>query len=180
GCAAGSDGRIACRVGPAYVGYIRRLRQVLPRPYVLSVAAVSVGAYGEGAFRDAPPTGGVYVGAMLGLLRDAVAQSIDLISIDAYDAGPSFDPLAAFRAYRVWWNGPLLLGVEVRLQGGDGPYYSVQGVEALAREVARDPRGGIMVYPALEGPYGLTTSPVHPDGAMLLQAACLGMGRVGC
>lgn len=180
GCARGADGRIGCRVLPAVIEDIHRLRHELPRPYVLSVGAVSVGAYGEGAFRSATPTGGVYVGAMLGLLRDPVAREIDLISIDAYDAGDSFDPMTAFRAYRMWWQGPLALGVEVRLQGGDGPYPSAAAAEALAREVAKDPQGGMMVYPALEPPYGFAPSPAHPDGAGLLRAACLGMGRADC
>lgn len=180
GCARDAGGRIACRVQAAYVGYIRRLRRELPRPYVLSVGAVSVGAYGEGAYRDATPTGGPYVGSMLGLLRDPAARLIDLISIDAYDAGDSFDPMTAFRAYRVWWKGPLLVGVEVRLPGGDGPFYSAAGAQALAHEVGRDPQGGVMVYPALERPNGFATSPAHPDGAGLLRAACLGMGRSDC
>jgi chitinase len=180
GCARGPDGRIGCRVLPAVIQDIARLRRELPRPYMLSVGAVSVGAYGEGAFRDATPTGGVYVGAMLGLLRDPVARQIDLISLDAYDAGDSFDPMTAFRAYRVWWKGPLALGVEVRLQGGDGPYPSAATTAVLARQVAQDPQGGIMVYPALESPYGFAPSPTHPDGAGLLRAACLGMGRPDC
>ena len=180
GCTRGGDGRIGCRVGPTYIAYLHRLRAVLPRPYVLAAAAVSVGAYGEGSYRDAQPTGGPYIGSMLGLLRDPAARLVDLISIQAYDAGERFDPVAAFNAYRLWWKGPLLVGTEVRLKGGDGPFYSAPGAEGLARTLARDPRGGIMVYPMLEQPYGATASLANPDGAMLLRAACAGLGRTGC
>lgn len=180
GCARQSDGRIACRAAPAYLDDVARLRAALPRPAMLSVAAVSVGAYGEGALRDAKPSGGVYVGAMLDLFRSPVAADVDLVSLDAYDAGPSFDPLQAFRAYRAIWKGPLLVGTEVRLQGSDGPIYDAAGAQALAHAVARDPKGGIMVYPMLQAPYGYAASPAHPDGATLLRAACLGLGRRDC
>jgi chitinase len=180
GCARGPSGQIHCRVASAYVADVRRLRAALPRPYRLSVSAVSTGAYGEGAFHDAKPRGGRYVGCMLDLFRSPEAADVDQVVIQAYDAGPSFDPLQAFAAYRAVWKGPLLLGVEVRLQGSDGPNPDAAETEAIAHALKRDGAAGMMVYPMLEQPAGATVSPTHPNGIMLLQAACRGLGRKAC
>jgi hypothetical protein len=113
---------------------------------------------------------------MLALLRSPVAAQLDLLSIDAYDAGSKYDPIEAFRAYRALWRGPLALGVEVRRAGGAGPFSSAAATEAMARRVAEDRGGAMMVYPLLAMPEGAGS----PDGRGLAAAACRGMGLAGC
>jgi chitinase len=177
-CQRGPDQRIRCRTDAVWEALIRRTRAVLPRPFLLTASVWSVGAYGENQFRTAQPYSR-YTGFMLSPLRSPWASEIDLLSINAYDAGESYDPLEAFRAYRAVWPGPLALGVEIRRAGGKGPFYSAAGAEALAREVAKDPNGAMMLYPLLAIPDGIGRSD-SPDGAALAMALCRGMRSVGC
>jgi GH18 family chitinase len=48
GCVKGTDGKIKCHSDADYISAIQRLRTALPRPYILTTAAWSIGAYGEG------------------------------------------------------------------------------------------------------------------------------------
>ena len=116
---------------------------------------------------------------MMSFLRSPTASDLDLLSIDAYDAGPKFDPLEAFRAYRTVWPGALALGLAVRRRGGSGPFYSSAEAEELARQVAKDSNGSMMLYPLLAMPEGAGRAG-SPTGRELAAALCRGMGRDGC
>jgi hypothetical protein len=138
-----ASGRIRCASDTRFIAIVAALRQALPRPAMLAVAGWSVGAFGEGAWREARPAS-AHTGSALALLRSPAARDIDLVSIMAYDAGPGLDPAEAFRAYRAIFPGPLLLGVSVQ----DTPLPASQRlaqVEGLARRVARA-GGGMMLY----------------------------------
>lgn len=176
-CAAGPDQAIHCRTDAFWQALIRRFRTVLPRPALLTAAVWSVGAYGEGAFQASRPHSR-YTGFMLSVLRSPAASQLDLLSIDAYDAGPDYDPLEAFRAYRAVWHGPLALGLEIRRRGGSGPFFSPAQAETLARSVVRD-GGGMMLYPLLAVPEG-SKKPDAEDGRALSMAMCRGLGLRGC
>ena len=67
GCAAAKDAHVQCATDPLWGQLVERFRAVLPRPAVLTAAVWSVGAYGEGAFRDARPPSR-YTGLMLHFL----------------------------------------------------------------------------------------------------------------
>jgi chitinase len=177
GCQTGADGRIACATDAAWDWIVGQTRTALPRPMLLTASVWSVGAFGEGKFRDARPRSR-YTGFMLPLLHTARAADLDLLSIDAYDAGSQFDPMEAFRAYRAVWPGRLVLGVEIQRKGGAGPFQSVQGAEALARTVTQDPLGGMMLYPMLAMPEGGAGD--APTGSDLARALCRGLGSAGC
>jgi hypothetical protein len=176
-CSQGMDGRVACATDEAWRVIIGRSRIALPRPYLLTASVWSVGAYGEGDFGASRPPSD-YTGIMLPLMRSMRAADIDLISINAYDAGSEYDPLEALRAYRTVWRGRLAIGVEVRYAGGAGPFYSTREAAALAREVVRDPRGGMMLYPLLARPEGGPAD--SPTGTALARALCQGMGQRTC
>ena len=176
-CAVGPDQAIRCRTDAFWQTLIRRFRAVLPRPALLTAAVWSVGAYGEGQFQASRPRSR-YTGFMLSVLRSPAASQLDLLSIDAYDAGPEYDPLEAFRAYRAVWHGPLALGVEVRRRDGSGPFFSSAQAEMLASKVAPD-GGGMMLYPLLAVPEG-TKNPDAEDGRALSMAMCRGLGLTGC
>jgi hypothetical protein len=177
GCAAGPDQDIHCRTDAVWQTLIRRFRTVLPRPALLTAAVWSVGAYGEGAFRESQPRSR-YTGFMLSVLRSPAASQLDLLSIDAYDAGPDYRPLEAFRAYRTVWHGPLALGLEVRRRGGSGPFFSPAQAETLAHTVARN-GGDMMLYPLLAVPEGVK-NPAAEDGRALSMAMCRGLDLNGC
>lgn len=178
GCATDSNAHIHCAAGRTWRRVVRRFRAVLPRPALLTASVWSVGAFGEGMFADSPPASR-YTGMMLDPLRSAAAFEIDLLSINAYDAGPSFDPMEAYRAYRAAWVGKIALGLEVVRNGGNGPFYSRDAAELLARQVAHDAQGAMMVYPLLAKPEGAASANL-PDGFGLASAMCRGMGLASC
>jgi hypothetical protein len=177
-CNAAADGRIHCLTDPEWQRIVLQLRTVMPRPALLTATAWSVGAFGEGDFRLARPISS-YTGFMLGFLHSPAASDLDLLSIDAYDAGPQFEPLQAWRAYRALWHGPLTLGLAVQRRGGAGPFPSESEAESLAGIVAKDPLGGMMVYPLLAIPDG-GGSANRPDGLGLARAMCRGMKLADC
>jgi chitinase len=176
-CQASADGRIACATDAAWDRIVGQARTALPRPMLLTASVWSVGAFGEGKFRDARPRTR-YTGFMLPLLHTSKAADLDLLSINAYDAGSQFDPMEAFRAYRAVWPGRLALGVEIRREGGAGPFQSIGEAEALARQAAKDPLGGMMLYPLLAMPEG--GSGGAPTGSDLARALCRGLDSAGC
>ncbi len=171
---AGVGGRVSCATDARWEAILRDSRAALPRPMILTASVWSVGAFGEGAFAGSLPRAR-HTGFSLPMLRSAHASGLDLLMINGYDAGPSFDPLESFRAYRAAWPGKLALGVAVRRRGGSGPFPTAARAEALAREVARDPLGGMMLYPLLAMPDG-----GGPTASGLAAAMCRGLGMAGC
>jgi chitinase len=178
GCNPKVDGQIHCQTDATLEHIVRLLRTALPRPALLTAAVWSVGAYGEGDFRLAQPFSR-YTGFMLGLLRSPTAADLDLLSIQAYDAGTRFDPLQAWGAYRALWHGPLALGLAVQRDDGAGPFPTEPEAETLAGTVASDPLGGMMIYPILGTPDG-RGSAKRPDGLGLAKAMCRGMRLIRC
>ncbi len=144
------QGRMRCADDVLSVSLVRRLRAALPRPAVLSAAGWSVGAYGEGAFAGAPPRS-PWTGAMLALLRSPAAAELDLVSIMSYDAGPSYRPAQAFRAYRAVWKGPLALGIAVMPSTNGGPRFTIDTTARTLAEVLSDPGAGAMLYALARG-----------------------------
>lgn len=178
GCSVRPPGRVRCLSDAAWQDLVARFRSAFPRPLLLTVPGWSIGAYGEGAFQNATPRG-PYTGSMLNLLRSPQAEAIDLVSIMAYEGGPTFDPWQAYQAYRQAWKGPLALGVQVPPSQLGGPDYTVPMAERLARNVSQDPQGGMMLYPLLGRPPG-AVGPDNPDGLLLAQALCRGLGLADC
>lgn len=177
-CAA-RDGRVECRTDAAWRDLVRRVRAVLPRPHLLTVPGWSVGAYGEGAWANATPRS-PWTGSMLGLLRSPEAAEIDLVSIMAYDAGPAFDPVEAYRAYRHHWAGPLALGFQVMPSAVPGPRATLDTVDRqIAAVRAHDPAAGAMLYALNETPPGAIGRD-NPDPPMLVRQICRALGRTGC
>lgn len=178
GCNAAADGQIHCQTDVILDRIVGQLRSALPRPALLTAAVWSVGAYGEGDYRLALPLSR-YTGFMLNLLHSRTVSDLDLLSIQAYDAGPQFDPLQAWHAYRALWRGALALGVAVQRDDGAGPYPTLAEAEALARTIASYPLGGMMIYPILGIPDGRGSANL-PDGLGLAKAICRGMNLSRC
>jgi hypothetical protein len=177
-CGADAGGSVHCATDALWPQLVQRLRAVLPRPALLTASVWSVGAYGEGRFRDAQPHSD-WTGLMLHFLRSPAVANLDMLAINAYDAGPDFDPMQAFRAYRALWPGPLALGLAVQRNGGSGPFLRPEQAELLARRVAHDRLGAMMVYPLLARPEGARSDNM-PDGRGLASAMCRGMALAGC
>lgn len=162
-CAAGPQGRVACRSDTTLIATVTAMRAAMPRPALLTVAGWSTGAFGEGRYRHALP-GGAWAGSMLGLLRAPAGEMIDAVNIMAYDAGPTFSVAEAAAAYRAAWAGLLLLGVAVPTVQATRPRATLShahSVGAIARGI---PPAGVFIYGLLAGSTG-------PDGAALLAAS---------
>ncbi len=178
GCAAAA-GRVACRSDATWTALVARTRAALPRPLLLTVPGWSVGAYGEGAWAAARPPS-PWTGSMLALLRAPEAAAIDLVSIMGYDAGPAFDPVEAFRAYRHHWRGPLAVGVQVLPSEVAGsPRFTPAYAGRLLDQVTRDPLAGAMLYGLRLTPPGAVGAD-NPDAAILASTICRGLGARGC
>lgn len=63
----------ACNTDATYITAVKALRRELPRPYILSTAAFSVGAYGQGAFLKSKP-GSDYTGVAINMLKQVGSQ----------------------------------------------------------------------------------------------------------
>lgn len=169
---------IRCQSDARWSDLVNRTRAVLPRPALLTVPGWSVGAYGAGAFAADRPAGR-YTGSMLWLGRDPAARQIDLVSVMAYEAGPSFDPERALAAYRSIWPGPLLLGAMVPPDGSGGLEYTVPVLSHYADSQRGELLGGVMLYSIEQAPPG-SPSPARPDGEAAAVAICRGLGHSGC
>lgn len=179
GCVRTPDGRIACADDARSVAVLTDLRRALPRPFMVSVAGWSVGAYGEDRFATAEPRYGPFVGMMLAMLRAPAAAGIDLVSIMSYDAGPLYRPEEAFRAYRHYWKGPLALGIQVLPSEAGGPRFTVERTAKLLVGVLSDPQGGAMLYGLGIEPPG-PPGPDNPDYRSLALTICVTLGLDDC
>lgn len=179
GCTRTPHGRIACADDARSIAVLADLRAALPRPFVVSVAGWSVGAYGEGRFAASEPRFGPFVGMMRAMLRAPEAAGIDLVSIMSYDAGPTYRPDEAFRAYRSLWRGPLALGIAVMPSEAGGPRFTVERTVKVLAPVLADAKGGAMLYGLGLVPPG-PPGPENPDYRSLALTICVTLGRTGC
>jgi len=173
-----AGGTVACATDAIWADLIRRTRLVLPRPALLALPAWSVGAYGTGEFQNEPPQS-PFTGSMLWLGRLPEAKDVDLVSVMAYEAGPSFDPLRSIAAYRTIWPGRLLLGALVPPDHTGGIVYSVDTLKRYTAAVSSDPLGGMMVYALQSEPPG-GASLATPDGTLSARTICEQLHRTGC
>ncbi len=172
-------GRIRCASDRNFADAVTRIRRVLPRPALLAVAGWSVAAYGEGAWANAQPRSR-YTGMVVNLLRGPTAASIDLVSIMAYEAGPTYNPWEAFQAYRAIWPGPLVLGFHVPPQRQPNePVHTLGMIAELTARLRQDPAGGAMLYSLSAVPPG-PISPANPDARTAAAAICHGLELRDC
>ena len=126
GCQSNDMGAfIGCATDGLSVSVMTAMRATLPKgQYLLSTATFHVGAYGEGAFVDAAPSGSPFRGVNLAMAKSAAGQSLDLVNIMAYDVGNTsmgcgdectgFDYRDAYLAHRVAWpTQAITIGVEI-------------------------------------------------------------------
>lgn len=140
-------GRIVCDIDGLLSMSIRNLREALPSPAILELTSVSTGAFGEGPWKDSAPRGSPFYGMMLELLRDPRRrEQIDILSIMAYDAGSTFDPLESFDAFRNYFRGPIAIGFTPPPESWGDHSYSDQEVEAVLRAALSRGAAGAMLF----------------------------------
>jgi len=139
-----SQGTLASqKLGPL----IQSMKENLPSTEsLLSLAGFSVGAYGCDEFINSPPTS-LNTGMCIQGIRSH-GHLLDWINIMAYDAGTSFDPINAFKAYRKYYEGPLMIGVEVPPEAWGGHIVTLEEVKKLVNHILDDDKSnnGIFVW----------------------------------
>lgn len=116
----------------------------------ISFAGFSTGAYGK--------DGDTYKGSAIDAMVKQ-GKNIDWINIMAYDAGKSFDPLGAFTAYQIYYQGPLLLGFEVGKQGwGDDLLTKDEVIRNCTYVKNQNSKHGIMIWSYQKSNDNLTPS----------------------
>jgi chitinase len=113
---------------------------------LLSMAAFSVGAYGQGTFTNSQPSG-QYTGMCIPGIKSNGHQ-LDFINLMTYDAGNTFNPIEAFKSYRSYYNGPLLIGEEVPPEAWGGHVITLSEVESHSKFLLSEsnPNNGIFVW----------------------------------
>ena len=105
---------------------IENMRNSLPNGLLLSLAAFSTGAYGYDEFQNCQP-----ISQNTGMCIEGIQKSgnlLDWINIMSYDAGINFDTLTAFKSYRKYFKGPLMLGAEVPPEAWGGHIITLEEI----------------------------------------------------
>ena len=163
---------VSCATDAEYIASVRALRTALPRPLLLTTAAWSIGAYGEGAWATAQPQG-QYTGVAITMLK-TVGNQLDIIMVMSYDASNAYDPKEALDAYQSYFAGPVALGVEVANEAWGGHVTSLAEVESLANYVVAQGGAGLMLW-SLQKP-----ADAGPSALAISQLACTKLGLQRC
>ncbi len=139
-----SGGHVSCPSDAEYVSVVKTMRAALPSPYWISIAAFSVGAYGEDAWASAPPASS-YGGISLAVLKQA-GSALDLVNVMSYDASPVFDPVQALHAYQHYFSGRIAMGIEVPPEAWGGHIETVAEIDTLADAVNASGAAGLMLW----------------------------------
>jgi len=173
-CSWGTGGN-SCPGDQEFISLIRQFRAALPRPYLLTTAAWSTGAFGPGQYAASRFAGNL-VGANFGLYVNPlkeVGQDFDAVYIMSYDAGgpaapagnaTGYDPKLAFDAYRAIYQGPLMLGVEVPPEAWGGHVSTPQEAQDRAQYVIDHGGNGMMIWSIQKSG--------HPSASAFVQAMC--------
>jgi len=129
---------------------INGVRSVYPEGLV-SIAAFSIGAYGVGEFANAAPAGQNTGMCIPGLQSNG--KDLDFICLMSYDASPVYDPVTAFKSYRSYYNGPILIGAEVPPEAWGGHVITLSEVERYSKAVVSDKNStnGLFVWSYQKG-----------------------------
>ena len=113
---------------------------------LLSMAAFSVGAYGQGDFINSQPSGQYTSMCIPGLKSNG--HQLDFINIMSYDAGNAYNPIEAFKSYRSYYKGPLLIGAEVPPEAWGGNVITLDKVNTYSKYTLTDnnPLNGLFVW----------------------------------
>jgi chitinase len=183
GCNLGNDQLIHCAIDSAFQSYIQGLRALLPKPYWITLAGWSIGAYGQDQWINAQPKGD-FTGIELPLFRSIAGQEIDMVHVMSYDAGTTYNPSEALTAYTHYFRGPISMGVQVPPEAWGGHVYTLEEVIALAKSVIataseQHKPAAMMLWSLQKKPNG-TASPTNPNAQMIATTICNELGLTGC
>ncbi|GAA6616168.1 cellulose binding domain-containing protein [Scytonema sp. NUACC26] len=162
--------KISCSSDAEFRRVVSQIRQVLPKPYLITVAAWSIGAYGEGQWANSQPQG-QKTGLLLNLLRSPEAAAIDQLNVMSYDAGSTYNPQEALAAYQNYFSGKVVMGVEVPPEAWGGHVYTIPEVQSLGQAVVNKNAAGLMLWSLQKQPQG-TPSDNNPTAEAIAKTSC--------
>lgn len=189
--------RIFCDTDDDFRRIVREIRTALNEistpplsqtPYLVMLAAWSIGAYGEGQWINSMPRYPM-TGLMLNLLRSPEASMIDILSVMSYNAGivPSqYNPQEALAAYQHYFQGKIAMGVQVPPEdGGSQNVYTLAKVRELTQAVVDRNADGIMMWSLQRQPFIPPDTYVrptqdYPNAEMIAQTACTILSLGNC
>ncbi len=141
-----SGGVVSCPSDSEYVSVVTSMRAAMPSPSWLSIAAFSVGAYGEGNWANATPAS-PSTGIALAVLKNSTASAaLDLVNVMSYDASDAYDPVQALAAYQYYFSGRVAMGIEVPNEAWGGHVETLMQVDTLAAAVKSSHGAGLMLW----------------------------------
>lgn len=165
-----STGGTGCPKDQEFIDIIKKTKAKMPAGKLLTTAAWSTGAYGEGEYH-ASKMDSRQIGSNFGMYVNPLKQvghMFDRIYIMAYDAGnkstTGYDWKTAYEAYRKLYKGRLVIGVESCPEAWGGNCSDAADAKARAKASS-----GVMLW-----------SWQKPGGIALAQAACQQLGMQGC
>ncbi|KAL4447578.1 hypothetical protein ABPG75_004797 [Micractinium tetrahymenae] len=135
---------VKCAIDAEFIDVVTKLRAALPRPYLLSSAVWSIGAYGQGAWVNSQPQGD-HTGQSVNMLK-AVGDKLDILNVMSYDASNAFNAKEAYDAYRSLFKGQILMGVEVPPEAWGGHVITVPEAQDLTAYVMAHGGDGMMIW----------------------------------
>ena len=85
-------------------------------------------------------------------------KNIDWVNIMAYDAGPTYDPIGALECYRIYYQGPLLLGFEIGDMAWGGYKITLRDVVNWCSRTLKENRdNGVFIWAYHKDPAGTPT-----------------------
>ncbi|MEH2335996.1 glycoside hydrolase family 18 protein [Nostoc sp.] len=149
---------------------VSEIRQVLPRPYLVTFAAWSIGAYGEDDWIDAKPSNNK-TGIMLDFLRSSEATMIDQLHVMSFNGGQIYNPQEALKAYQYYFKGRVVMGVQVPPEWNNNNY-TLSKVRDLAQAVVDNDAAGIMIWTLQKEKDSDNSSDDMPSAEMIVKTAC--------
>jgi len=169
---------VACDSDNTFISVIDQIRSVIPQGQKLvSIAAWSVGAYGQGQFVNAPPPS-ASTGLLVNVLK-ARSAKLDFINVMSYDASDAYDPIQGLAAYRSLYGGQINMGVEVPPEAWGGHIYTIDAIKSLGDAVLLDGKAGMMLW-SVQKQTNQPVSPNYPNPNLAASTICQVLGLSNC
>ncbi len=138
--------KLNCNYDDRIISIIKNTRKFFPVGKLLSIAVLSVGAYGTAKYKNSiygpiSPFAGMWVNPLI-----QVGSMIDLVFIMSYDASAVYNEKDAFKAYRSLYSGQLLLGGEIPPEAWGDNILTKEKFEEIAKYSMTNGGNGVFMW----------------------------------
>lgn len=106
---------------------------------------VWLAGFSVGAYQNNEPPQSKFTGLSIPAVQ-RYAYLIDGINIMSYDAGPSFDPIQSYKAYRAIFKGPINIGMEVPPEAWGGHVLTTDEIKKIVAFAKTEKNTGICIW----------------------------------